>query len=158
MQHNVGRTTGIEARLQAALEAGGARFDVDGKLEPDVRWKADIVFGAERLCVFVDGCFWHGCPLHFKPPRTNTAWWTEKIQANIDRDKRQNETLTGRGWNVIRFWEHELSSDFDACVQKVIGCVKQKRRSSAADDRVAANAKSKRSKTLRSRRGRTASE
>jgi DNA mismatch endonuclease (patch repair protein) len=124
MQRNVGRTTEIEARLQTALAVGGACFEIDRRVEPDVRWKADIVFVAEKLCVFADGCFWHGCPLHFKPPRTNTAWWTEKIQANVDRDRRQNEILSERGWNVIRFWEHELSRDFDGCVQKVLSCAK----------------------------------
>lgn len=125
MQRNVGRTTNIEARLQMAVTACGLRFEVDGRIEPDLRWKADIVFASEKVCVFVDGCFWHGCSLHFKPPQTNTAWWTEKIQANIDRDYRQNEMLSERGWAVLRFWEHELSVDFDGCVQKVVGSVKQ---------------------------------
>src|SRR5947208_3665919 len=97
MQRNVGRTTEIEARLQTALAAAGVCFEIDRRVEPDLRWKADIVFVAEKRCVFVDGCFWHGCPLHFKPPRTNTAWWTEKIQANVDRDRRQKETLSERG-------------------------------------------------------------
>lgn len=124
MQRNVGHTTEIEARLQTALAAGGVCFEIDRRIEPDVRWKADIVFVAEKLCVFVDGCFWHGCPLHFSAPRTNTAWWTEKIQANIDRDKRQNEILSERGWTVIRFWEHELSNDFEGCVRKVLSCAK----------------------------------
>jgi DNA mismatch endonuclease (patch repair protein) len=120
MQHNVGRTTSIESRLQAALKATGLRFEADRQVEPDLRWRADIVFAQEKICVFLDGCFWHGCPIHFKPPHTNAAWWAEKIQANLDRDRRQKETLTRRGWTVLRFWEHELSIDFDGCVEKVL--------------------------------------
>ncbi len=61
------------------------------------------------VCVFVDGCFWHGCSLHFGTPRTNSAWWAEKIAANVERDARQTERLGERGWRVVRIWEHELN-------------------------------------------------
>jgi DNA mismatch endonuclease (patch repair protein) len=125
MQHNVGHTTGIESRLQAALTVGGLAFEVDQRVESDLRWKADVVFPQQRICVFVDGCFWHGCPAHFRPPHSNSAWWTEKIQANVDRDCRQKETLGARGWKVFRFWEHELGTDCNRCVQKILRALKR---------------------------------
>jgi DNA mismatch endonuclease (patch repair protein) len=87
MQHNVGHTTNIESRLQAALAASGLAFEVDQRVEPDLRWKADVVFFQEKICVFADGCFWHGCPVHFEPPHSNAAWWTEKIPSVITQNR-----------------------------------------------------------------------
>src|SRR5579859_2071809 len=106
MQRNVGRTTSIECAFRDALVHSGLQFKVDHRIALDHRWKADFVFSSEKICVFVDGCFWHGCPLHFKLPHANARWWDEKIQANVARDHRQNEELTLRGWRVLRFWEH----------------------------------------------------
>ena len=120
MQANVGRTTAIEARLQMALKARRLKFSVDAPIEPDLRWKADVVFARKKVCVFIDGCFWHGCPVHFRIPRANAVWWTEKIQANIDRDLRQNAKLTERGWRVVRIWEHDLDADFGECVRRLL--------------------------------------
>ena len=75
---------------------------------PGVRCKADIVFPRQMVCVFVDGCFWHGCSRHFGTPKTNSAWWAEKIAANVERDARQTALLREHGWRVVRVWEHEL--------------------------------------------------
>jgi DNA mismatch endonuclease (patch repair protein) len=60
------------------------------------------------VAVFVDGCFWHGCPRHGTQPRTNTAFWRKKIEGNQTRDRRVNRALRARGWSVLRLWEHEL--------------------------------------------------
>ena len=71
--------------------------------------KPDFVFRRERLVVFVDGCFWHGCPRHFIKPRGNAAFWRKKIAANKMRDRLVNRTLRRQGWKVLRIWEHELA-------------------------------------------------
>jgi DNA mismatch endonuclease (patch repair protein) len=70
--------------------------------------KPDFVFRTHRLAVFVDGCFWHGCPLHARQPKTNTAFWRKKIAANRTRDRLVTRTLRRLGWRVLRVWEHEL--------------------------------------------------
>jgi DNA mismatch endonuclease (patch repair protein) len=109
MQANRSRDTAPEVRLRRLLFASGLRFRKNCRPEPTLRCKADIVFPRPRVCVFIDGCFWHSCPRHFKLPKTNAAWWAEKMHANVQRDGRQTRTLKGRGWCVIRLWEHELS-------------------------------------------------
>jgi DNA mismatch endonuclease (patch repair protein) len=70
--------------------------------------KPDFVFRKNRIALFVDGCFWHGCPEHGTKPKTNTEFWAKKIQRNKDRDRLVNSTLSAAGWQVVRVWEHEL--------------------------------------------------
>lgn len=70
--------------------------------------KPDFVFREKRLCVFVDGCFWHGCPKCYRPPSSNIDYWSNKIERNKERDKLINRELRHRGWRVMRIWEHEL--------------------------------------------------
>lgn len=81
--------------------------------------RADIVFPAKKLAIFVDGCFWHRCPAHYVPPKTRAEFWEKKIRSNVDRDRRQTETLHSHGWTVMRFWEHEVLSDLDAVVSAI---------------------------------------
>ncbi len=111
MQANVGRTTSVELRLRRTLHRMGLWFRKDIRPDPRLRCKADIVLPSSRICIFVDGCFWHGCQMHFKKPKTNADWWDEKIQANIRRDQRQTALLQARGWEVVRVWEHELEGE-----------------------------------------------
>jgi DNA mismatch endonuclease (patch repair protein) len=75
-----------------------------------VRSRADLVFTKAKIAVFVDGCFWHGCPEHFIMPKTNTDYWSTKIGRNTVRDKAVNQRLADEGWTVLRVWEHEDSS------------------------------------------------
>jgi DNA mismatch endonuclease (patch repair protein) len=70
--------------------------------------KPDFVFPKLRLAVFVDGCFWHACPLHATKPRNNAAFWRKKLARNRARDRKVNRTLRAAGWRVLRIWEHEL--------------------------------------------------
>lgn len=70
--------------------------------------KPDFVFRAQRVTLFVDGCFWHGCPFHSKIPASNRAYWTAKISRNVQRDRRLSALLRSKGWHVVRVWEHEL--------------------------------------------------
>jgi DNA mismatch endonuclease (patch repair protein) len=71
--------------------------------------KPDFVFPKERVAVFVDGCFWHGCPSHGRMPKSNKKFWREKITRNMRRDRKVSRTLRSRGWHVVRVWEHALA-------------------------------------------------
>lgn len=111
MQANKPRETQPELRLRQALHAAGLRFRKDCRPAADVRCTADVVFTRQRVCVFVDGCFWHGCPEHFVCPKTNAAWWQEKIEDNRRRDHEKPAALRVQGWLVLRYWEHDLAGD-----------------------------------------------
>jgi DNA mismatch endonuclease (patch repair protein) len=65
------------------------------------------VFSRSRVAVFIDGCYWHGCPIHGTSPSTNAAYWRAKLDANVARDRRNDSELAALGWTVLRFWEHE---------------------------------------------------
>ena len=81
--------------------------------------KPDFVFREARLAVFVDGCFWHGCPKHCKTPAGNRAFWKKKLAANKTRDRRVNRILRKNGWRVVRIWEHDLAKRGAACIRKI---------------------------------------
>ena len=71
------------------------------------RRRADILFTRAKVAVFVDGCFWHGCPDHKTAPANNAAWWTAKLARNVERDRETDAHLNSLGWTVLRVWEHE---------------------------------------------------
>jgi len=75
-----------------------------------LRCNADVVFGGARIAVFVDGCWWHGCPEHRSLPKANRDWWDAKIQRTVERDRRNDAALAEAGWLAIRIWEHEQPS------------------------------------------------
>lgn len=100
------RDTKPEIELRSELHRRGLRFHVDRAL-PGSRRRVDIVFPRLEIAVFVDGCFWHGCPEHGTWPKANAAWWREKIRANGHRDEDTDRKLSGEGWTVVRVWEHE---------------------------------------------------
>lgn len=108
MQANTGRTTEPERKLRSLTHRLGLRFRMDVRPEKALRCTADLIFRRKKVCVFVDGCYWHGCSLHFAVPKRNASWWAEKIAANRQRDARQTAQLTTLGWRVIRLWEHDL--------------------------------------------------
>jgi DNA mismatch endonuclease (patch repair protein) len=110
MQATRRRDTEPERALRSVLHRHGLRFRVDHKL-PGLRRRADIVFPRVRVAVFVDGCFWHGCPEHGTWPKANARWWREKIEANQARDQDTNRRLRELGWTIIRVWEHEEPAD-----------------------------------------------
>jgi DNA mismatch endonuclease (patch repair protein) len=85
----------------------GLRYRVDVPLLPSLRRRADLVFPRARVAVFVDGCFWHGCPLHATAPKNNAAWWRNKLDRNVARDRDTDRRLIEAGWTVLRFWEHD---------------------------------------------------
>jgi len=94
-------------RLRRELHRRGLRYRKHQVPLPGLRCRADLIFRRERVAVFIDGCFWHGCPQHGKSPQTNSDYWSAKIEANVERDKRNNDLLAGAGWKVVRVWEHE---------------------------------------------------
>ena len=106
MQVTRRRDTRCEQALQTAVRKLGLRFRVDWRL-PGTRRRADLAFVRARVAVFVDGCFWHCCPIHATRPRANAAWWRQKLADNVARDRDTNTQLRGKGWSAIRFWEHE---------------------------------------------------
>jgi DNA mismatch endonuclease (patch repair protein) len=84
-----------------------------------------MVFRKARVAVFIDGCFWHGCPAHHKQPGTNSQYWGEKIEGNIARDRRNTEALIGLGWCVLRFWTHE---ETEAVADRIMRAVRSQAR------------------------------
>ena len=86
--------------------------------------KPDFVFKKHKLAVFVDGCFWHGCPRCYRPPKTNQKFWRNKIARNRDRDISVNQELRKQGWRIIRIWEHDLASRADKITHKIQSVLK----------------------------------
>lgn len=113
-----GRDTSPELALRKALHARGARFRVDFRI-PGVG-RVDIAFTRRRLAIFVDGCFWHCCPEHGVRPKTNVAFWRDKLDSNRARDAKQVLVLQSMGWSVIRVWEHDLEEDLASVTRTVL--------------------------------------
>lgn len=110
MRANRRRDTGPELAIRRILHAHGLRYRVDVRPLPDLNRRADIVFPRARVAIFVDGCFWHGCPEHYTPPKANGDFWATKVATNRDRDRETDEHLTAAGWTVVRIWEHVPAS------------------------------------------------
>jgi DNA mismatch endonuclease, patch repair protein len=107
MQGNRNRDTRPEMAVRSAAHALGLRYRVAARPVTGVRRSADLVFRSRRVAVFIDGCFWHGCPDHFVMPRTNVDYWTAKIGRNRERDVETDALLAEAGWSVVRLWEHD---------------------------------------------------
>lgn len=106
-----------EIRLRALLHSQGFRFRKDLRIDlHNVRVRPDIVFTRKRVAVFVDGCFWHICPIHGRQPEVNGWYWAPKLRRTMERDKAANEALEAADWIVVRVWEHE---PVDEAVQRI---------------------------------------
>ena len=116
-----GRDTKPEITLRKALWKLGLRF----RIHHGLPGRPDIVFPRYRLVVFVDGCFWHRCPLHWRAPRTNSEFWEQKISGNQQRDAAVNGELDATGWRVIRLWEHEVKESPSAAAERIKAFIKQ---------------------------------
>jgi DNA mismatch endonuclease (patch repair protein) len=101
------RDTRPELLLRSELHQRGLRYRVQVKVPGNRRRTIDIAFTRARLAVYVDGCFWHGCPQHHVRPRANSEWWEWKIARNQARDQDTDRELGEAGWEVLRIWEHE---------------------------------------------------
>jgi len=124
MQGQAARDTQPELALRRLLYSAGLRYRVDRAPLPGLRRRADVVFGPARVAVFVDGCFWHGCPQHGTRPRSNEQWWHDKLERNRRRDRDTDDRLLAAGWQVLRVWEHE---DPAAAAQRVQAAVRARR-------------------------------
>ena len=111
------RDTKPELTLRRELHARGMRFRVGYPVPGNTRRSIDIAFVGIRLAVFVDGCFWHGCPTHGTWPKTNAEWWENKIEINRARDADTDRLLRAQGWEPLRLWEHELATAADRVVE-----------------------------------------
>ncbi|PZA23096.1 very short patch repair endonuclease [Modestobacter versicolor] len=107
MQLQKTRDTAPEMALRRELHRRGLRFRLHKKLLPDRRRSVDIVFPGPRVAVDVRGCFWHGCPDHYRRGSVNAEWWEDKLQTNIARDALTEEQLRAAGYVVVVVWEHE---------------------------------------------------
>lgn len=120
MLGNRRRDTVPEMAVRRAVHALGLRYRVDARPLPTLNRRADLVFSGPRVAVFIDGCYWHGCPAHGRTPTTNADYWAPKIRRNQERDAETNALLTEAGWTVVRIWEHEdLVSAVDTIVRAV---------------------------------------
>jgi len=107
MRSNRRRDTRPERRLRSALHARGWRFRVDLVIPVgDGKPRPDVAFTRWGVAVFVDGCFWHCCPVHGRPPISNGAYWRPKLARNVERDRLDTQRLEAAGWTVVRLWEH----------------------------------------------------
>lgn len=107
MSRQRSRDTHVEMALRRELHRLGLRYRVHRRPVPAVRREADVLFGPARVAVFVDGCFWHGCPEHATWPRRNAEFWRTKIEGNRARDAQTDRLLAEAGWVAVRVWEHE---------------------------------------------------
>ncbi|QKV81435.1 very short patch repair endonuclease [Amycolatopsis sp. Hca4] len=124
MSKQKSRNTGIEMALRKALHAAGFRYRVHRRPVKGVRREADLVFGPARVAVFVDGCFWHGCPEHATWPKNNAEFWREKIETNRRRDADTDARLEEAGWLAVRIWEHET---VEVAAERVVAAVRGRR-------------------------------
>jgi len=111
------RDTAAEIVLRRTLHAAGLRYRVDQSVLPGTRRRADLVFSSKRVAVFVDGCFWHSCPIHGTQPKANGSWWLDKLETNRRRDRDTDRRLAEAGWHVIRVWEHEAPAEAAARIR-----------------------------------------
>ncbi|WP_330279882.1 MULTISPECIES: very short patch repair endonuclease [unclassified Streptomyces] len=124
MQAIRSRDTKPEQLVRRLVHARGLRYRVAAKPLPDLRRTADLVFRPTKVAVFIDGCYWHGCPEHYVPPKTNPGYWSDKVARNMARDRDTDQQLAEAGWLVLRFWEHEPSEE---CASRIADEVARRR-------------------------------
>jgi DNA mismatch endonuclease (patch repair protein) len=112
--------TGAELSLRKELHARGLRYRLHVPLLTKPRRVADIVFSGARVAIFVDGCFWHGCPEHASWPKSNAQFWRHKIETNRARDADTDRRLRASGWRVVRVWSHESAGDAAERIEDIV--------------------------------------
>lgn len=116
MQAVKANKTKLEDKIMKELWRQGFRFRRNVK---DLFGRPDIAIKKYKIVVFIDSCFWHGCPLHGEIPATNTNFWREKIQKNKERDIQVNDYYRAINWHILRIWEHELKQNFNQIINKI---------------------------------------
>lgn len=120
MRSNKGRDTKPEVALRSAVHALGLRYRVGARPLKEARRTADLVFTRAKVAVFLDGCFWHGCPEHHTVAVTNAKFWAEKVEGNRARDRDTDQRLAEAGWRSVRVWEHEDPAEAALRVRAVV--------------------------------------
>lgn len=111
MSRQASKDTAAELAVRRLLHAGGLRYRVEYPVPGMARRRIDVAFTSVKLAVLIDGCFWHGCPQHATQPKSNAEWWRQKLDRNMARDAETTAHLVAAGWEVMRFWEHEVAED-----------------------------------------------
>lgn len=114
------RDTAPEKAVRSLLHAAGLRYLVNAKVPGMPRRTVDILFTRAKVAVFMDGCFWHGCPQHATHPKSNAEWWRTKLEKNMARDLETTAHLKNTGWTVLRFWEHEAPGEVAGVVLRAV--------------------------------------
>ncbi|OFJ55563.1 very short patch repair endonuclease [Mycolicibacterium grossiae] len=120
MQSNKSRDTKPELALRSAVHKLGLRYRVDTRPLTTMRRRADLVFTRAKVAVFLDGCFWHGCPVHHTKAAANATFWADKVTTNRARDRDTDARLAEAGWVSVRIWEHEDPAEAAARVRDVV--------------------------------------
>ena len=124
MSRQPSKDTAAELAVRRLLHAAGLRYRVEYPVPGMARRRIDVAFTGARVAVLIDGCFWHGCPVHATQPKANAEWWRNKLDRNMARDQETTAHLVAQGWTVLRFWEHE---DPDSVAAQVSATVEQRR-------------------------------
>jgi len=117
MSHIRAKDTSPEKKLRQMLRDNGIR---GYRIHYDLVGKPDIVFVRKKIAIFVDGCFWHKCPVCLKEPETRKEFWMNKIDSNVRRDEKVNAELIEQGWNVIRIREHEIRKEPERVTARIL--------------------------------------
>jgi DNA mismatch endonuclease, patch repair protein len=117
-----GKDTTPELQLRRELWTRGVRY----RLTSSLPGRPDIVIPKARLAIFVDGCFWHGCPVHYRSPSTRQDFWERKILKNQERDVKVTRLLEDDGWTVLRLWEHEVGENLVGICRRVAGVIRRR--------------------------------
>lgn len=120
MKGNRGRDTKPELAVRRAAHALGLRYRTSARPLQNVRRTADMVFVREKVAVYIDGCFWHGCPHHYVASKTNASFWDAKIHTTRQRDTETDQLLRQAGWTPIRIWEHDDPQTAAETIRRVI--------------------------------------
>lgn len=121
MEANRRSNTAPERLLRSAVHARGLRYRKDRRVEANGRRvRPDLLFAPARVAVFVDGCFWHRCPVHATHPVANAEYWQAKFDRNVTRDRADDAALAAAGWTVVRVWEHEDPDEAAARIERAV--------------------------------------
>ncbi|ANE45246.1 DNA mismatch repair protein Vsr [Paenibacillus swuensis] len=124
MQNIRSKGTKLEERISKTLWRHGVRFRKNSKSLPG---RPDISIKKYKIVIFLDSCFFHGCPEHYIAPKTNPEYWVPKIERNRRRDQQINEIYTNMGWKVMRFWEHEVKRNLESVVDMIVTSIKERK-------------------------------
>lgn len=119
-----GKNTLPETVIRSRLRAVGIR---GYRIHSNLPGRPDIVFKGAKLAIFIDGCFWHKCPVDYQEPETRRDFWANKIGGNVSRDREVDKVLKDSGWTVLRIWEHEVRRSPESAIGSIVRCLARAR-------------------------------